>query len=607
MQTSTKGGGLRERGEQLTFSATMRPGNAARPKELEFERLPRPVQDRFVAVTRGGAPPAPLFVHHARRPAAWVCVGASVVLAIATLLLLRTGWGQVGSALAIHGAKMRVVDTLLLAGVAFGLLRAASIRRAIRALPYRTGTFVFPACVVEAYGPVLRVWPIAEAEAIETRASPAPALALRMRDGTRVVVPARSVLEVAHAEDAIVSLRPALMRALAEDDAQVLAELDPLHQSAVSSPFGSAAPLKIRRPAWVRLDWALALGAGALLAAAVIPSRNDGSDEAMFRSVAASRSVPEYEGYLSWGGKHSYEVRDSLLPRAELRAAEAAGTVEAVRAVARTNPSSSILPEVDAALRRALRAQLAKAESVGTIHALDEFSRRYRDANLDGELQAARHALYEKASTSWKNTTHADAATTAWMERLLAWAEQSHDPKLDVRFELRPSKTLSSADAQVEKSAYYPGPDALPSHYLTDEAMTLREQHLALRIEQGVERHFPSDVLAAHLGERMPVDAPAPTRPTLVIAYAPEWAYTTTSCSRPQTVFPGLSFPFRVTLVVPGGAPLAIQKQVWRIPELWRVTPEPDESREHYEQRVYDRMIDGAFEQLEQTLTGALF
>lgn len=536
-----------------------------------------------------------------------MCLGAGAVLAIATFLLLRTGWGELSSAVAIHGPTMRVIDAALLAAVAYGVLHAASMRRAVRALPYRTGTFVFPGCVVEAYGPVLRVWPIAEAEALETRVSPTPALALRMRDGARLVVPARGILEVAHAVDAIVSLRPALMRALAEHDDQALAELDPLHQGAVSNPFGTTAPMKIRRPAWIRLDWALALCAGALLAGALVATRNDGSDEAMFRAVAASRSIPEYERYLSWGGSHSHEVRDVLLPRAELRRAEAAGTVEAVRAVAEANPHSSIMPEVDAALRRAFQAQLEKAERAGTIHALDEFSRRYPDAGLDAQLLAARHALYEKALADWKDTTHADVATTAWMERLLAWAEQSHDAILEVRFELRPSKTLASADAQVEKSVHYPGPDALPSHYLTDDAMKVREQRLADHVEQGIARHFPPDILSARLGERLPPDAPAPTRPTLLVAYAPEWAFTTTPCARPDTVFPGLAFPYQVTLVVPGGAPVAVQKQVWRIPEMWRVTLEPGESREHYEQRIYDRMIDGAFDELEQSLPRGLF
>jgi hypothetical protein len=605
MQTSASGGSLPERGEPLTFSTATRPGPAARPRQVEFERLPRSVQDRFVAVTRGDAAPTPLFVHHAPRPGAWLCVGASALLAIATFLLLRAGYGEVGSSLAMHGPKMRVVDAVLLAAVAYGLLHAASMGRAVRALPYRTGTFVFPGCVVEAYGPVLRVWPIADADAIETRAGPTPALALRMRDGTRVVVPARSVLDVAHAVDAIVSSRPALMRALAEGDGRVPAELDPLHQGADHA--GPTASMTIRPPAWVRFDWAPALGAGALLAVAVVAMRNEASDEAMFRSVAASRAIADYERYLSWGGKHSHEIRDVLLPRAELRRAEAAGTVEAVRAVARAHPTSSILPEIDAALRRALRAQLERAKSAGTVRALDEFSRRYPDADLDAELRAARHALYEKALADWQSTTHPDATTTAWMERLLAWAEQRHDPTLEVRFELRPSKTLADADAQIRKSAHYPGPDALPSRYLTDEAMKLREQRLAAHIERAVARHVPPDVLSARPGKRIAAGAPAPALPTLVIAYTPSWAFTTTACARPDTVFPGLSVPFEVTLLIPGGPPLAIHEQVWRIPEPWRVTLEPGESREHYEQRVYDRMIDGAFEELEQSLPSALF
>ncbi|MGH7295242.1 MAG: hypothetical protein ACRELB_09925, partial [Polyangiaceae bacterium] len=141
----------------MSFSATMRPTAVRIAKKVSFYLLPRPVQDRFVAATRRTAPPAPLLFERAPRRTVWAYLGGSGAVALAALLLLRAGWGEPGSSMALHGVKLAVVDVLLWGVVAYGVVHAMAMLRALDALPYKAGTYLFPGCLVEALGPVLRV------------------------------------------------------------------------------------------------------------------------------------------------------------------------------------------------------------------------------------------------------------------------------------------------------------------------------------------------------------------------------------------------------------------------------------------------------------------
>jgi hypothetical protein len=585
----------------------MRPRHVQIPRRIDFYRLPRPVQDRFAAATRRTAPPAPLLYQKAPRRVVWTFLGGSALLAIVALLLLRAGYGDVGSRMALHGAKLIVVDLLLWVGAAYGVVHAMATLRSEEALPYKTGTYLFPACIVEALGPVLRVWSVGEAEAVESVSSPLPGLALRMRDGSRVVVAARALEDAQRAERALATVRAELTRALAQDDAHVLAELDPLHDSALSSPIGPSEPMKLAVSVWTRFDWAVAIGVGVALGLVLVETRNSMSDEAMFRTVATQGTVDAYEEYLGQGHKHAEDVRDVLLPRVQLAQAEAQG-VEATEAFAQAHPASKIQPEIDAALRRVLLAELAKAKAVGTVSALDEFAKKHPHSGLDPELAAARHTFYGQALSAWKAKSKPDATTSVFMDRLFAWAEKASSPTVQVRFRQRPSKTIGDADEKIKKNQRYPGVDALPSRYLTTDALRTREQHVAQDVVQGFASEIPTDVLAAAAGEPLDGDAAPPANvPTLVVDYSPEWAPGSINlCTKPLTLFAGLNFAFTATFSAADGTPLVLKAKVWRGAELWKIKPE-DMSRADYEQKVYDSMIDGAFDVLDKKLTGSLF
>ncbi len=178
--------------EFMTFSASMRPERVTLPRVVDFCRLPRPVQERFAAATRGTAPPAPLLVQPLPRTGAFRSLAASAVLMLVATVLWRAGWGDLSNPLSIHGPKMLAVDVLLFCGLTYGLVHAAALVRASGGMPYRAGTYLFPACLVEAHGRILRVWPVSDVQTIERITGPSPGLLLRMGDGPRVFVAARS-------------------------------------------------------------------------------------------------------------------------------------------------------------------------------------------------------------------------------------------------------------------------------------------------------------------------------------------------------------------------------------------------------------------------------
>jgi len=316
--------------------------------------------------------------------------------------------------------------------------------------------------------------------------------------------------------------------------------------------------------------------------------------------------VADYQSYLARGGRHSDEVRDILLPRAQLRDAEAQGSVEAVKAFAAAHPSSKIAPEVDAALRRMMLAALDRAKKAGTVAALDDFARKYPDRVVDRELKSARHALYAQALAAWKAKSDTDPAAKAFMERLLTWAEKNGVTS-EVRFRLKPSKSLDDADKSAIKSGHYPGADARPSKFVTPDVLRPREERVEQSLAQAFGVAFPSDVLVLKPGDPLDADAPAPTKPpTLLIEYSPEWSHMNAATVKPNTVFAGFNFTFDAAFALPEGAPLKVVVKAWRGPEAWKINAE-GMTREDFEQKVYDAMIDGAFDQLDKKLEDTFF
>jgi hypothetical protein len=578
----------------------------AAPRKVDFYRLPRPVQDRFAAATRRSVPPAPLLYSQAPRNEVWAYLGASAALAVVAAFVLRIGWGDATSPFAIHGVKLLAVDIVLLSGAAYGVVHAMGLLRSLDSLPWRAGRYLFPGCVVDASGPVLDVWSVGDAEAVERTTAPSPGLALRMRDGSRVVVAAASAEQAEKADAALGPMRQELARAIAEDNAQVLAELDPLHDRAVSSPIGPTTSMKRVLVVSKRFDWVIATAAGVLMGLGLGSARNSMSDDVMYRTVLMAGTAEQYQLYLTRGGRHSDDVRDVLLPRAQLRDAEAQGTVDAVQAFADAHPSSKIDADINAALRRAMLTALEGARKAGTVTAIDNLAKKYPNHQIDPEIKTARHALFAASLATWAKKGQPDAPTRAFMERLLASTE-AQGPDCEVRFRMKASKNLDDGDKSVKRSGHYPAPDALPSKYVTADAARPREQRVAAALVEGFAGAFPADILAVHAGDPLDADAPVPSAlPTLVVDYEIDWARANSLSEHPPTIIAGLLFSFEPSFVLPQGAPLKVAVRSWRGPELWKIKGGDSMQREDFEQKVYDSMFDSAFDQLQKKLTDAL-
>jgi hypothetical protein len=577
----------------------------AQPKKIDFYRCTRPMQDRFVASTRRSSPPVPLLFKPAPRTTAWVLIGASAVLASVATVALAAGWGDVTSPLALHRTPLLAVDVLLLSAAAYCFIHATIVLRAMEALPYRAGTYLFPACVIDATDSTLRVWAVADAQTIAT--VDGPALVLAMRDGERVIVPGSSAEEVERAKASLESLRPGLLGAIEADNTDMLAELDPLHHTRMSSPILSTEGMKRFSPWWSRLDGLPAIAVGVALGLGLGSMRNASSDQRMYEGVVAAGSVPLYEEYLRRGGRRSDEIREEYLARAELAEAQKKGTLDALQEYVREHPTTKIGSEVDDAMRRALLVELEKAKAAGTVAAIDDFAKAFPSHQVDAEIQAARHAVYARALAAWRQkNAQVDAATAGFVERLLAQAEKN-GPACDVRFRFLGSKTMDDMDKRVMKHAYYPGSDALPSHYLTADAMRPREDRVAQAIADAFTAAFPADVLAMHAGEELAADAPNPTKPaTLVLEYAVESTNALTASMKPRTILTAVRFDFDAKFALLEKAPWQTTLKSLRGPEIWKIKANGI-TLEDFHRKAYDGIIDGAFGDWQKKVLDAFF
>jgi hypothetical protein len=429
-----------------------------------------------------------------------------------------------------------------------------------------------------------------------------------MRDGSRVIVPAANSEQAAKADAALGTLRNDLARAIAEEDPQVLAELDPLHDRAMSSPIGPTGSMKRVLVVSKRFDWAIAAVVGVLLGLGLGTTRNAVSDDTMYRTVLATATVPAYQAYLAQGGRHSDDVRDVLLPREQLHEAEADGNIDAVQAFADAHPSSRIDADITASLRRVMLAGLDAAKKTGTVAAIDDLAKKYPNHTIDPEIKAARHSFFTQALDAWKKKAQPDAPTSAFITSLLAWSEAQGPgaPSTEIRFRMKPSKSLDDADKSVRRNMHFPGLDALPSKYVTLDAMRPREQRVATAVAQAFSDAFPPDMLAMRAGDPLDPDAPAPSSPpTLVVDYTADWSRANSLIEHPPTVLAGIIFAFDSAFAVADVTPLKIAARAWRPTEVWRIKG-ATMTREDYEQKAYDMTFDTAFDQLQKKLTDTL-
>lgn len=297
--------------------------------------------------------------------------------------------------------------------------------------------------------------------------------------------------------------------------------------------------------------------------------RNVLSEKQMYLKARKLDSTAGYRGYLAHGGKRQ-EVRDLLLPRAELREAREQNSVAALESYYDSHANSKIKSEVELALKVQLLKELEKARDQDSMAALRKFHDSSKYVSLvKTELQDTEKSLYQSALSKYLSTVPASPEQRAFFTRLLEYA-RLHDSKVEVRFRrLLPADAAERAETQLKKSAYYIGPPALPSQYFGAKYAEARETRVVEAIRASMEKFFPKDMLNLEIGAALEDDGttnPTVQVPTLIITHRSELSGVFLT-RKPRGAFVGLSIQYKARFSIPGDpAPLDFQHASWIAP-----------------------------------------
>jgi hypothetical protein len=573
-------------------------------RELDFYRLSRSVQERFVASVIGAGAPSALLKQQTLPLESLLWTGVSGVGALAVLALWALGFGNLDSSLAMHSLPMVAVYVLFVAVCAFGALRALSLTRELRRLPFRPGRYLFPAGLIEARGSRLAVAPIHELSAIDGPDAN-KRVHLVFSSGRAYAFELAGKDAAAALRSAVQNAKAAVMAAEASGNRSELLPLDPLQDPGFSSPFSPKTPMIKAAPLWAKYAIAWAVLAGLAIGPVLFLLRNRYSDARLLRAAERVNTSAGYRSYLDHGGTDP-EVIQTLLPRAELVDASKEHSVDAIRKFIKTHPQSRIESEVSAAMRVALLVEVEKAAAAGTVTALQELKQRFPEHPLVApEIAQALHAVYAAAFKHYKDVCpDRNKGVLAFMERLLAYCEKN-GPRVDLRFHRKTSPSIERADAQVKKSPFYVGPPSLPSRYFDDEHISGWEGEIAKALFDRFATAFPKDVLSlqrgAPVGESDPL--PAVTVPTMFIEYTLQMSGASYISAKPRGVYVGLGLTAEPTFRIPGDPKaLPFKVSAWRPPDL-----NPKKMEPPFEQNVYEAMGDAAFSKFSKDYQNLFF
>ena len=536
-------------------------------RRIDFYKLSREKQERFLASTKGSAPPAPLVktTGDGGRGMRWAALaGLGLVVSIVFYALQ---FGALGASLAVHGVALVVLYAGLLFLIPYAALRAAGSLRGAKMLPYRPGVYVFPMCVVDAREKVLGVFAMTDLANV-SNASPGGSLRLSFKGGGSFSFPVGDAADADLANRSIENAREQVKHALATSDDSELVTLDPFYEARKSwiSPIGPKQALTDGAPVWRKRDWMIAAACGLVLGPALWSLHNKTSDDAMLKKATALGTPEAYRSYLAVGKRHDEEVSNVLLPRAELAQAKSQKTVAAVQAFIAAHPHSAIDAEAQAALREALLRDLDKAKSEASLAALAAFEKKYPENHLAPEIAAARHGLYVAAVARFKTMAPSDDPQRAAFVARLAKELETRGPNVGVVFHREVSSALAQADklmAHLPTNRAY-GPTQVTKHF--DETPSPKEADVAAAFQAALVRVFSPDLVDVKMSP--PLDdaaqaALATKEPLLVVRYRFGWlgiAYPNYALKR---AFAGVNVGGEASFSLPDrGAPYRVRLEV---------------------------------------------
>jgi len=566
-------------------------------KAVDFYKLPRSIQDRFVGSVMSGFPPAPLLATKAAKPTkvAWLALtgGSFVTLVVVT----RIGYGALDSSLALHSWKALLLYALLIFGIAFGLVQAFARVVRERALPYGAGVYLFPACLIDARSDQFKVFWTQDLNGVDVQGG---SVRVAFSGGATFMFPVADAAQAASIVADVQAARDRAMHAKATEDPKELVAVDPLHNPRFSSPVGPRDPYEMRLPPWRKLGPVVALAVAAIVAPTLWALRNNGSDKTMYARATQANDTESYRAYLERGAKFKEEVAGTLLPRAELRDAERTGSVDALLKYKTDHPASKIASEVGVSIRAAMLSELEKAKAAGTLAALDEFAKHFPEHGVEPELREAIHALYMRELDAYKKRAPGkDKNVVAFVERLFAWSEK-HGPKVEVRLRRKKSESLGRADQYVAKTPSFMGEVSYPSLKFDEKRSTKREVVLGKLLSTKLDAGLSPELFDVTAGAQVPFDAetlPDVKVPTLFITHAAEWSGHSYVSTRPRGSYVGIMFPFEAIFVIPGDPkPMKLKAEIMKQAALGQLKDDETIMPGPAEEKVYEAMATEAFE-----------
>jgi hypothetical protein len=573
-------------------------------QKSNFYEFTRPVQERFIGSVNGTGMPTPILERRGGPPLPYYWLALSAVGLLVVIVLFPMGLGSLQSGLAIQSFGLLLVYVAGLFALVFGVMKTLAAWREVKALPFRPGVYVFPIGLVDARAYVLEIHPLSEIKNVEQRASD---LVLSLEGGASYTFSFPSSEDVGLGAANLDAARVHLEQASSTRESLrpgAFAGIDPFHGAA--SPFVPNKALVREVPIWAKLPWAFALGAGVVVGLSIWLLRNHIGDRRLYTSALEKNDIAAYQAYLARGRRFRDEVERIRLPRAELRVAEKAGSVDAIEEYIHSHPSSAIPDEVQAARRTALLQELERSKEIGTVTALRDFDFRHPHHGLDAEVKKAIHQVYVLAFEKYRaEYAPKDPEAAKFMGELITVVEQK-GPTALIRFHHKPSRTLEKADSVVAKSKYFNGTQSFPSRYFDAAHLQSRENDTAAVIVQRFSEAFPKDILSMQVGEEVAEAEgalPAVTSPTLFIEHGVEWAGGVSTSTNPRGVFIGAGMMFDASFRLPTDAkPRRFKMADWRAPDVSALKGEA-----RPEEKLYEGMARTCFESFTKRLLATLF
>jgi hypothetical protein len=346
--------------------------------------------------------------------------------------------------------------------------------------------------------------------------------------------------------------------------------LDPLIDTGYTSPFSPTAPRVPPRGVRALMLLGIGLLGGAALGSAAWAARNRLSERRSYDAALQLNTPQAYRAYLAHGGKVA-DVSAVLLPRAELRAAQKAGTLEAMDRYVVDHPRSKIQLEVDAVYRVALLNALEKAKRVGSLSALVDLEKSHPGSKLiQPELEAAKTAVFQKALDAFQAASPgASPQVVAAFTELLRYARRN-GPKVELRFKRKLPGNVAPLEKAIRMSRSFTGDEMMPLQYFDKAHGEERERWVSEQLLPRLQQVFPKDVLDFQAGPRIADDQEIGEVkvPTLYIERNVTLSGAFPSLA-PRGVFAGVGTNYLAELFIPGATTqFSLKYSTWSPPHI---------------------------------------